>query len=97
MKNGTPLFLERPMHLSGEWEMCLNQLYISKSQISIYTDSTLEFKIELVPKCALKTEKHRLWNEKLKNLGAGADAALKMIGSNSIRVVGDLVSPQENF
>ena len=28
---------------------------------------------------------------------AGADAALKMIGSKSIRVVGGLVSPQENF
>ena len=27
----------------------------------------------------------------------GADAALKMIGSKSIRVVGGLVSPQENF
>ena len=70
MRNGTPLFLERPIHLSGEWEMCLNQLYIPKSQISIYTDSTLEFKIELVPKRAPKTEKHRLWNEKLKNLNA---------------------------
>ena len=76
MKNGTPLFLERPIHLNGEWEMCLNQLYIPKSQISIYTDSTLEFKIELVPKRAPKTEKHRLWNEKLKNLNADDKAQL---------------------
>ena len=77
MKNGTPLFLEHPIHLSGEWEMCLNQLYIPKSQISIYADSTLEFKIELVPKHATKTEKHRLWNEKLKNLDA--DEKLQLI------------------
>ena len=76
MKNGTPLFLECPIHLSREWEMCLNQLYIPKSQISIYTDSTLEFKIELVPKRAPKTEKHRLWNEKLKNLDADDKAQL---------------------
>ena len=76
MKNGTPLFLERPIHLNGEWEMCLNQLYIPKSQISIYTDSTLEFKIELVPKRAPKTEKHRLWNEKLKNFDADEKSQL---------------------
>ena len=76
MKNGTPLFLERPIHLSREWEMCLNQLHIPKSQISIYTDSTLEFKIELVPKHAPKTEKRRLWNEKLKNLNADDKAQL---------------------
>ena len=56
--------------------MCLNQLYIPKSQISIYTDSTLEFKIELVPKRAPKTEKHRLWNEKFKNLDADDKAQL---------------------
>ena len=76
MKNGTPLFLERSIHLSGEWEMCLNQLYIPKSQIGIYADSTLEFKIELVPKRAPKTEKHQLWNEKLKNLDADEKSQL---------------------
>ena len=56
--------------------MCLNQLYIPKSQISIYTDSTLEFKMELVPKRVPKTEKHRLWNEKLKNLDADDESHL---------------------
>ena len=61
MKNEIPLVLEHPIHLS---------IYIQKSQISINTDSTLEFKIELVPKPAPKTEKYRLWNEKLKNLDA---------------------------
>ena len=60
----------------GEWEMCLDQLYIPKSQISIYTDSALQFKIELVPKRVPKTEKHRLWNEKLKNLNADEKSQL---------------------
>ena len=36
----------------------------------------MEFKIELVPTCAPKTEKHRLWNEKLKNLGTDEKSQL---------------------
>ena len=28
MKNGTPLYLDRAIHLNGDWKMCLSQLYL---------------------------------------------------------------------
>ena len=35
MKNGTPLYLDRAIHLNGNWEMCLSQLYLPRSEITV--------------------------------------------------------------
>ena len=68
MKNGTPLYLDRAIHLNGDWEMCLNQLYLPRSEITVFSDCKIEFRYDLLPKQSPKTEKDQLWNEKLKHL-----------------------------
>ena len=67
MKNGTPLYLDRAIHLNGDWEM-LSQLYLPRSKITVFSDCKIEFRYDLLPKQSPKTEKDRLWNEKLKSL-----------------------------
>ena len=68
MKNGTPLYLDRAIHLNGDWEMCLSQLYLPRSEVTVFSDCKIEFRYELLPKQSPKTEKDRLWNDKLKRL-----------------------------
>ena len=68
MKNGTPLYLDRAIHLNGDWEKCLSQLYLPRSEITVFSDCKIEFRYDLLPKQSPKTEKDRLWNEKLKRL-----------------------------
>ena len=68
MKNGTPLYLDCAIHLNGDWEMCLSQLYLPRSKITVFSDCKIEFRYDLFPKQSPKTEKDRLWNEKLKHL-----------------------------
>ena len=68
MKNGTLLYLDHAIHLNGDWEMCLSQLYLPQSEITVFSDCKIEFRYELLPKHSPKTEKDRLWNEKLKRL-----------------------------
>ena len=68
MINGTPLYLDRAIHLNGDWEMCLSQLYLLRSEITVFSDCKIEFRYDLLPKQSPKTEKDRLWNEKLKGL-----------------------------
>ena len=71
MKNGTPLYLDRAIHLNGDWEMCLSQLYLPRSEITVFSHCKIckiEFRYDLLPKQSPKTEKDRLWNEKLKRL-----------------------------
>ena len=68
MSNGTPLYLDRAIHLNGDWEMCLSQLYLPKSEITVFNDCKIEFRYDLLPKHSPKTEKDHLWNEKLKRL-----------------------------
>ena len=68
MKNGSPLYLDRAIHLNGDWEMCLSQLYLPRSEITVFSDCKIEFRYDLLPKQSPKTEKDRLWNEKLKRL-----------------------------
>ena len=68
MKNGTPLYLDRAIHLNGDWEMCLSQLYLPRSEITVFSDCKIEFRYDLLPKQSPKTEKDRLWNDKLKRL-----------------------------
>ena len=48
--------------------MCLSQLYLPRSEITVFSDCEIEFRYELLPKQSPKTEKDRLWNEKLKRL-----------------------------
>ena len=48
--------------------MCLSQLYLPRSEITVFSDFKIEFRHDLLPKQSPKTEKDRLWNEKLKRL-----------------------------
>ena len=68
MKNGTLLYLDRAIHLKGDWEMCLSQLYLPRSEITVFSDCKIEFRYDLLTKQSPKIEKDRLWNEKLKRL-----------------------------
>ena len=68
MKNGSQLLLDHAIHLNGEWEMCITQVCIPKSQISLFRISFMTFNYNLQPKTSPKTEKDRLWNAKLRKL-----------------------------
>ena len=68
LKNGSQLLLDRAIHLNAEWEMCITQLCIPKSQISLFRDCFITFNYDLQPKTPAKTEKDRLWNAKLRKL-----------------------------
>ena len=48
--------------------MRLSQLYLPRSEITVFSDCKIEFRYELLPKQSPKTEKDRLWNDKLKRL-----------------------------
>ena len=47
--------------------MCLSQLYLPMSKITVFSDCIIEFGYDLLPKQSPKTEKDRLCNEKLKS------------------------------
>ena len=64
MKNGTPLYLDRAIHLNGDWEMCLSQLYLPRSEITVFSDCKIEFRYDLSPNSHPKQERY----EKLKRL-----------------------------
>ena len=68
LKNGSQLLLDRAIHLNGEWEMCITQLCIPKSQITLFRDCFMTFNYDLQPKTPAKTERDRLWNAKLRKL-----------------------------
>ena len=68
LKNGSQLLLDHAIHLNGEWEMCITQVCIPKSQISLFRDCFVTFNYNLQPKMPAKTEKDRLWNAKLRKL-----------------------------
>ena len=68
LKNGSQLLLDRAIHLNGEWEMCITQLCIPKSQITLFRDCFMTFNYDLQPKTPARTEKDRLWNAKLRKL-----------------------------
>ena len=68
LENGSPFYLDRTIHLNGDWEMCLSQLYLPRSEITVFSDCKIEFRYDLLPRQSPKTEKDRLWNEKLKHL-----------------------------
>ena len=70
-KNGSQLFLYRAIHLNGEWEMCITQVCIPKSQITIFRDFFMMFNYDLQPKASAKAEKDHLWNVKLRKLSSG--------------------------
>ena len=68
LKNESQMLLDRAIHLNGEWEMCISQVFIPKSQITLFRDSFMAFNYDLQPKIPAKTEKDRLWNTKLRKL-----------------------------
>ena len=96
MKNGTPLYLDRAIHLNGDWEMCLSQLYLPRSEITVFSDCKIEFRYDLLPKQSPKTEKDRLWNEKLKRLRENEKKQTITIsiaaGTNDIEIIIDLIN-----
>ena len=57
MKNGIPLYLDRAIHLNGDWETCLSQLYLPRSEITVYSYCKIEFQYDVLPKQSPKTEK----------------------------------------
>ena len=68
LKNGSQLLLDRAIHLNGEWEMCITQLCIPKSQITLFRDCFMTFNYDLQPKTPAKTARDRLWNAKLRKI-----------------------------
>ena len=56
LKNGSQLLLDRAIHLNGEWEMCITQLCIPKSQITLFRECFKTFNYNLQPKRPVKTE-----------------------------------------
>ena len=68
LKNGSQLLLDRAIHVHGEWEMCITQVRIPKSQITLFRVSFMMFNYNLQPKTSPKTEKDCLWNAKLRKL-----------------------------
>ena len=68
LKRGSQLFLDRAIYLNGEWEMCITQVCIPKSQITLFRDCFMMFNYYLQPKTPAKKEKDRLWNAKLRKL-----------------------------
>ena len=68
LKNGSQLLLDCAIHLNGEWEMCITQLCIPKSQITLFRDCFMTFNYDLQPKTPAKTERDRLWNAKVRKL-----------------------------
>ena len=60
MKNGTPLYLDRAIHLNGDWEMCLSILYLPRNEITVPSDCKIDVRYDLLPKQSPKTEKNRL-------------------------------------
>ena len=48
--------------------MCLSQLYLPRSEITVFSDCKIEFKYDILPKQSPKTEKDRFRNERLKRL-----------------------------
>ena len=65
LKHGSQLLLDGAIHLNGKWEMCITQLCIPKSQITLFRDCFIMFNYNLQPKTPVKTEKDHLWNAKL--------------------------------
>ena len=68
LKNGSQLFLDRAIHLNGEWKMCISQVCIPKGQITLFRDCFMTFNYDLQPKTPAKAEKDRLWNAKFRKL-----------------------------
>ena len=57
IKNGSQLFLDRAIHLNGEWEMSITKLCIPKSQITLFRECFMSFNYNLQPKVPAKTER----------------------------------------
>ena len=57
IKNGTPLYLDRAIHLNGDWEICVSQLYLPRTEITVFGDCKIEFRYDLLLEQSPKTEK----------------------------------------
>ena len=57
MKNGTPLYLDRAIHLNGDWEMCLSQLYLPRSEVIVFSECKIEFRYDLFTKTVTQNRK----------------------------------------
>ena len=68
LKNGSQLFLDCAVHLNGGWEMCITQVCIPKSQITLFRDCFMTFNYDLQPKTPVKTKRDLLWNTNVRKL-----------------------------
>ena len=97
MKNGSPLCLDCAIHLNRDREMCLSQLYLPRSEITVFSGCKIEFRYDLLSKQSPKTEKDRLWNEKLKCLRQNEKAQTITIsiaaGNYDTEIIIDLINP----
>ena len=50
MKNGSPLYLDQAINFNRDWEMCLSQLHLPKSEITVFRNCKTEFRYDLLPK-----------------------------------------------
>ena len=57
LKNGSQLLLDRAIHLHAEWEMCITQVCIPKSQITLFRVSFMKFNYIYNPKHHFRVEK----------------------------------------
>ena len=64
LKNESELFLDRAIHLKGEWKMCITQFCIPKWQIAIFRVSFMMINYNLQPKTPAKTAKKLIVIEK---------------------------------
>ena len=96
MKNGIPLYLDHAIHLNGDWEMCLSQLYLPRSEITVFSDCKLNSDMTFYQNKSPKTEKDRLWNEKLKRLHENEKKQTTTIsvaaGTYDTKVIIDLIN-----
>ena len=68
LENRSQLFLDCAIHLNGEWKLCITQVCIPKSQITLFKDCFMTLDYDLQPKTPAKTERDCLWNAKLRKL-----------------------------
>ena len=67
LENGSQLFLDRAIHLNGEWEMCITQGCIPERQITIFRDYFMMLNYDMQHKTKHKKERDGMWNAKLGN------------------------------
>ena len=71
-------------------------MYLPRSEITVFSDCKIEFRYDLLPKQSPKTEKDRLWNDRLKRLHENKKKQMITIsiaaGTYDTEVIVDLIN-----